>query len=329
MTIDDIARELNISKTTVSRALSGKGRISDSTRRRVMAYANDVNYKPSAIAQSLATSRTMNIGFAMPSDYDIVDMPFFQTCLWGVTSMAMRMNRDVFISMVDSNDISGIIRLVENHKVDGMLLGRTYTDDRAIAYLTDNHVPFVTIGSSDVPGVIQVDNNDYEGCAELTSILLLKGLKRLALIGGNSTYIVNKNRLNGFLDGHKRAQMKPDESNVFMDVNGPFVIDKIVAALLEGNVDCIIGMDDSICESILTALVARDVRIPQDIRVASFFNSSLLEHHQPQVTSLKYNVEKLGITACSTLLDLIDDRMTAPVTLLDYEVAIKESTKIM
>ena len=82
MTIDDIARELNISKTTVSRALSGKGRISDSTRNRVMSYANDVNYKPSAIAQSLATSRTMNIGFAMPSDYDIVDMPFFQTCLW-------------------------------------------------------------------------------------------------------------------------------------------------------------------------------------------------------------------------------------------------------
>ncbi|MBQ8946544.1 MAG: LacI family DNA-binding transcriptional regulator [Lachnospiraceae bacterium] len=329
MTIDDIARELNISKTTVSRALSGKGRISDSTRNRVMSYANDVNYKPSAIAQSLATSRTMNIGFAMPSDYDIVDMPFFQTCLWGVTSMAMSMDRDVFISMVDAIDISGIIRLVENHKVDGMLLGRTYSDDKAIAYLKDMKIPFVTIGSSGVPGVVQVDNNDYEGCAELTSILLLKGLKRLALIGGNSTYIVNNNRLNGFLDGHRRAQVKPDESLIFMDSHGSFVIDKIVAGLLEGNVDCIIGMDDAICESILTALFSRDVRIPEDIKVASFFNSSLLEHHQPQVTSLKYNVEKLGMTACSTLLDVIEERSTVMVTLLDYEVAIKESTKIM
>ena len=329
MTIDDIARELNISKTTVSRAISGKGRISESTRNRVNAYIREINYKPSAIAKSLATSRTMNIGFAMPNDYELVDMPFFQTCLWGVTSMAMRMDQDVFISMVDSNDISGIIRLVENHKVDGMLLGRTYTDDKAIAYLQENNIPFVTIGSSEVEGVIQVDNNDREGCAELTSILLLKGLKRLALIGGDSTYIVNNNRLNGFLDGFKRAGVKPDKSLVYMDVKGAFVIDKLVAKLVEDKVDCIIGMDDAICEAILTNLVKRDVNIPRDIKVASFFNSSLLEHNQPSVTSLKYNVEQLGMTACSTLLDLIEEKEVRPVTLLGFEVAMKESTKII
>ena len=329
MTIDDIARELNISKTTVSRAISGKGRISESTRNRVNAYIREINYKPSAIAKSLATSRTMNIGFAMPNDYELVDMPFFQTCLWGVTSMAMRMDQDVFISMVDSNDISGIIRLVENHKVDGMLLGRTYTDDKAIAYLQENNIPFVTIGSSDVEGVIQVDNNDREVCAELTSILLLKGLRRLALIGGDSTYIVNNNRLNGFLDGFKRAGVKPDKSLVYMDVKGDFVIDKLVAKLVEDKVDCIIGMDDAICEAILTNLVKRDVNIPQDIKVASFFNSSLLEHNQPSVTSLKYNVEQLGVTACSTLLDLIEEKEVRPVTLLGFEVAMKESTKII
>ena len=329
MTIDDIARELNISKTTVSRAISGKGRISESTRNRVNAYIREINYKPSAIAKSLATSRTMNIGFAMPNDYELVDMPFFQTCLWGVTSMAMRMDQDVFISMVDSNDISGIIRLVDNHKVDGMLLGRTYTDDKAIAYLKENNIPFVTIGSSDVEGVIQVDNNDREGCAELTSILLLKGLRRLALIGGDSTYIVNNNRLNGFLDGFKRAGVKPDKSLVYMDVKGDFVIDKLVAKLVEDKVDCIIGMDDAICEAILTNLVKRDANIPQDVKVASFFNSSLLEHNQPSVTSLKYNVEQLGVTACSTLLDLIEEKEVRPVTLLGFEVAMKESTKII
>lgn len=329
MTIDDIAKELNISKTTVSRAISGKGRISDSTRNRVKAYIDEINYKPSAIAKSLATSRTMNIGFAMPNDYDLVDMPFFQTCLWGVTSMAMRMDRDVFISMVDANDISGIVRLIENHKVDGMLLGRTYTDDKAIAYLKDNEIPFVTIGSSSVEGVVQVDNNDREGCAELTSILLLKGLKRLALIGGDSTYIVNNNRLGGYLDGFRRAKVKPERSLIYMDTKGSFVIDKIVAKLLDQKVDCIIGMDDAICEEILTDLVKRDVNIPGDIKVASFFNSSLLEHNQPSVTSLKYNVEQLGMTACSTLLELIDGTEVQPVTLMGYEVAMKESTKII
>ncbi len=329
MTIDDIARELNISKTTVSRALSGKGRISDSTRQRVMAYANDVNYKPSAIAKSLATSRTMNIGLVMPDESDVVDMPFFQTCLWGVTTMSARKDYDVFISMVSATDISGLMRLVENSKVDGLLLGRTYTNDKAIAYLQEKKVPFVTIGSTDVEGVIQVDNNDRGGCTDLTSLLLLKGLKRLALIGGDSTYVVNNNRLNGFLDGYARADLTPDESLIHMNVNGMYMIEKTVRDLLEKRVDCIIGMDDSICNSILTNLVKMNLSIPEDIKVASFFNTSILDHNKPSVTSLKFDVAKLGMTACERLFDLIDGRPVKPVTLMNYEVLMKESTQVM
>ena len=327
MTIDDIARELNISKTTVSRALSGKGRISDSTRNRVMEYANVVNYKPSAIAKSLATSRTMNIGFVMPDEADIVDMPFFQTCMWGITNMAARKDYDVFISTVNSSDITAVIRLVENHKVDGLLLGRTYTDDIAIKYLISEKLPFVTIGSTDIRGVVQVDNNDRGGCSDLTSLLLLKGLKKLALVGGDSTYVVNNNRLQGFLEGHDRAGVTPRDNLIRMNVSGAYMLEKTVKELLAQRVDCIIGMDDSICNSILTVLVNEGVRIPEDIKVASFFNTSMLDHNQPSITSLKYDVSRLGMTACETLLDLIDGRETRQITLMDFEVSIKESTR--
>lgn len=327
MTIDDIARELNISKTTVSRALSGKGRISDSTRNRVMEYANVVNYKPSAIAKSLATSRTMNIGFVMPDEADIVDMPFFQTCMWGITNMAARKDYDVFISTVNSSDITAVIRLVENHKVDGLLLGRTYTDDIAIKYLISEKLPFVTIGSTDIRGVVQVDNNDRGGCSDLTSLLLLKGLKKLALVGGDSTYVVNNNRLQGFLEGHDRAGVTPLDNLIRMNVSGAYMLEKTVKELLAQRVDCIIGMDDSICNSILTVLVNEGVRIPEDIKVASFFNTSMLDHNQPSITSLKYDVSRLGMTACETLLDLIDGRETRQITLMDFEVSIKESTR--
>lgn len=78
MTIDDIARELQVSKTTVSRAISGKGRISKSTRERVIRYIQEMNYKPNAIAKGLAQQKTYNIGFVMPNDYSLVDLPFFQ-----------------------------------------------------------------------------------------------------------------------------------------------------------------------------------------------------------------------------------------------------------
>ena len=81
MTISDVAEALNISKTTVSRAISGKGRIGAETRRRVLEYIEEHNYKPSVIAKGLAQSKSYNIGWVMPSDYSVVDLPFFQKCL--------------------------------------------------------------------------------------------------------------------------------------------------------------------------------------------------------------------------------------------------------
>lgn len=327
MTIDDIARELQISKTTVSRAISGKGRISDATRERVMAYINEINYKPSAIAQGLATSRTMNIGFMMPGESNIVDLPFFQTCIWGINSMATRMDYDVFISVVTDTDISGLVRLVENHKVDGLILGRTYTNDKAIEYLNSQGIPFVTIGSTDIEGVVQIDNNDFGGCIELTSLLLLKGMKRLALIGGDSTHMVNINRLEGFMRAHEQAGITPDDSLIHMDVKGSYMIDQIVDGILKQDVDCIIATDDSICSMILTKLTKDMVDIPGDVKVASFFNSSLLEHNQPSITSLKFDVAQLGMVSCMTLLNIIDGKEVPPVTLMNYEVVMKESTQ--
>ena len=95
MTISDVAEALNISKTTVSRAISGKGRIGAETRRRVLEYIEEHNYKPSVIAKGLAQSKSYNIGWVMPSDYSVVDLPFFQKCLMGLLEMAAPVDYDV------------------------------------------------------------------------------------------------------------------------------------------------------------------------------------------------------------------------------------------
>ena len=79
MTIDDIAADLGVSKTTVSRAISGKGRIGRETRERVQEYIQEHNYKPNVIAKSLAQQRTYNIVVAWPGDPGIAELPFFRT----------------------------------------------------------------------------------------------------------------------------------------------------------------------------------------------------------------------------------------------------------
>ena len=89
ITIADVAEALGVSKTTVSRAISGKGRIGRETRERVLAYIEEHDYKPNVIAKGLAQSKTYNICVVMPGEYDVVDLTFFQECLFGIQELSL------------------------------------------------------------------------------------------------------------------------------------------------------------------------------------------------------------------------------------------------
>ena len=126
ITIADVAEALGVSKTTVSRAISGKGRIGKETRKRVLEYIEEHDYKPNAIAKGLAQSKTYNICVVMPRDYEVVDWNFFQRCLFGIQEMAETVGYDILLTMCQMNDISSLERIVANHKVDGVILMRTF-----------------------------------------------------------------------------------------------------------------------------------------------------------------------------------------------------------
>ena len=327
MTIDDIARDLGISKTTVSRAISGKGRIGQETRDRVLQYIQENNYRPSAIAKGLAQSKTFNIAFVMPGDYSNADLPFFQKCMWGISIMASRRDYDVIISMVDEGNLSQLVRMIDHHKIDGVILSRTLEKDEVSSYLMTGNVPFVTVGSAEEDSIIQVDNDHFGACRELTSILLHKGIRKIALIGGSTNVIVNQKRLLGFREAYMQAGIPVDNSLLYLDIENTGRIEGIVEEILAKNADCIVCMDDFICSYVLNKLDKDHIKIPEEIKVASFYNSSFLEQHQPAITELKFDVSELGMVCCNTLLDHIDKKEVKQKTLLGYEVLIKESTK--
>lgn len=327
MTIDDIARELNISKTTVSRAISGKGRIGKKTREKVLQYINENNYRPNAIAKGLAQSRTFNIGFVMPGDYNIVELSFFQKCMWGISSKASGKDYDVIISVVAENDISQLERLVDHHKVDGIILGRTLEKDMAIEYLKKTETPFVVVGSTEDKDVIQIDNDHLAGCSELTGMLLEKGIRKLALIGGIMSHIVNQNRLKGYQEAFVKKGIPIDSRLIYTGIDSREKIEEVVKELLEKEAECILCMDDAICIHVLNALKSENVKVPEEVKVASFYNSRILENNQPAITSLQFDVMKLGAVSCELLFRCIDKVEAANQTLLGYKLVISESTE--
>lgn len=327
LTIDDIARELSISKTTVSRAISGKGRIGQETRDKVLKYIKENNYRPSAIAKGLAQSRTFNISFVMPGDYSIVDLPFYQGFLCGISAVAARADYDVIISMVTENDISQLVRVINNHKVDGVILGRTLEEDKAQEYLKQKEIPFVTAGSSKDGEAVQVDNDHRSACRELTLAVFRRGIRQIALVGGDMKYIVNQNRLAGFREACREMDFPLDEECLHLNLIKESDVEEVVERLLKRKVECIICMDDYICGCVLGKLGREHIRIPEDIKVVSFYNSILLENSQSVMLSLQFNVTELAEACCNTLLSHIDKQKVPEKTLLGYEVIIRDTSR--
>lgn len=327
ITISDVAEALGVSKTTVSRAISGKGRIGAETRERVLTYIKEHNYKPNALAKGLAQLKTYNIGVVLPEDYTLVDLPFFQTCLMGISEVAVSMDYDILLTMGRENENTQLMRMVENHKVDGIILMRTFTKDQSVEYLKKTGIPFVTIGSTNYPEVIQVDNDHKNACRELISILLMKKMQRIGIVGGIESHVVTQSRLQGYIEAYENAGLTVDKSIIHVNADREAMIERAVEKLLGADVDCIVCLDDAVCMQVLNKLQKENIRVPEDMKVASFYDSSVLENHMPSITSLSFNVRELGMTACRTVLDMIEGKKVARRTLLGYEVILKESTK--
>ncbi len=326
ITIGDVADALGISKTTVSRAISGKGRIGEETRRKVQEYITEHNYTPNVYAKGLAQSKTFNIGVVLPADQNLIEQPFFQGCLIGVTESAAAADYDVVVTTSTESDISLIKRLVDNRKVDGILLTRTLRKDNAVKYLKQSGIPFAVIGSVEDDDIVQVDSNHVGCCNEMTSILFNCGCRRMAFFCGNLDYSVNKSRYEGFEKAYQEKKKHPDAKLVFSDLNTKAMIQAATDKVLQSGCDCILCADDIICGTVLARLNQKGVNIPGDIKVASFYNSVYLSNYNPPITAVNIDVRELGSVAASRLLELISSGETVKKTKVSYDIMMKKST---
>lgn len=327
MTIKDVAKELGVSESTVSRAISGKGRIGETTRNRVLEFIKSHNYIPGAGRNELVLSNTRNIGWVMPDDCDIVEIPFFQRCMMGLLESTETFGYHLLITTSGHNDISHIQDLINHKKVDGVVLARTNVDDLAIPFLKEERTPFIAIGSYSDAQTIQIDHAHRAACKEFTAMQLHKGAERVGLIGGSKRYIVNLNRYQGYIDAILEAERIPDHNLIYMDVDNYVAAEIAVEELIKKKADCILCTDDAICIHVLNKLSKENVRVPQDIKIGSFYNSSLLENNHPAISCIDFNAHELGNYAGKILIDCMEGRDYSTGTLLGYEICTKESTK--
>lgn len=325
--ISQMAEDLGVSKTTVSRALSGNGRVSEATRARVVQYAKEKNYVPNMLARGLVTQQSYNISLVFSRQFGNLAAPFLRKTVSAVYDIAARNDYDVLMTMVSEQETSPMQRLLVNRKIDGVILARTLERDPLIPMLQKSGLPFVAIGRPADQDVISVDHDQVGGCRELVSLLLMKGLHRIALLGGSMLYTVNQSRLEGYKQAHDRAGCKIDESLLFLELESDDLRTSAVELAVQRGADCILCMDDQVALLALSTLRQLNLRVPQDIRLASMYDDEALQECTPQITAVSFDAEQLGRRTAQQLLSLIRHQPVETRTLLGYQVGLRLSTQ--
>lgn len=326
MTIEQVAEALGVSKTTVSRALSGKGRISEKTRAKVFAYMGHARTEP-ASAQKDPKVRTNNIAMVVPQRFITLDLPFLRKCMGGICTMAAQRGYDLLLCYVSETDTVQLERQLDRHKVDGVILSRTISNDPSVDLLKQYGVPFVAIGRIDDPDIPQADNDQTGAACEMTRLLLQLGTRRIAYLGGSGTYTVNADRLRGFLRGLAEFGITADQSLIRTGLESDEQHTDALEAVLERHPDCLLCCDDRLAFDVVRELRARHIHIPQDLRVASLYDSELLVGVTPSISAVQFDAERIGSTACRMLLDTLAGKDVAKRQLQGYQVILRESTK--
>ena len=328
MTLDEIAKEMGVSKSTVSRALSGKGRIGEVTRQKIISYAakQGVLLEKTVEKENERGEVTHNLGVVFPSDIYINGNPYFQDCMLGICEAASLMGYNVVLAIATAIDISEIQRLVEEKKVDGIILTRSLVDDKADEYLTRSRFPVGMTGLCASSDVIQVDTDNEAAAESLTSLLIGKGFRKFALVVEDLSYHVNKSRYNGFCNALLKNGISKEKQAIYTGNLRMELLDAIITDIFAKKTECIICGDDIVCTRMMSMLQGEGYRIPRDIAIASLYNNQNLNCFTPAITAVNVSAREVGNMIGKQMINYLDGKPCEQKTIMDYEILFRKST---
>jgi len=327
LTIDDIAKTLGVSKTTVSRAISGKGRISETTRERIQAYIQEHNYRPNAAAKALAENKTYNLAFVTPKSFITLDLPYVRQSMGAAAEECFAQNYTLMLCLSTDDSPKSLTRILDYRKVDGVILSRTVENDKLVDILTTHKMPFATIGtlppSLKGTAVVEADHDQVGGCRAFSADFLRSGTGKVALLGNDIHYIVNQSRMTGFRQALQDTGFPESDAKIRTGIDDSTKCAQVVDQLLLQGVKRFLAMDDEVCERIIAHLHQRRLKVPADVQLASLCDSDQLAFYG--ISAVRFDAADLGRAACRELLGHINGEKYDPAPRLGYTIQMRSS----
>jgi LacI family transcriptional regulator len=308
--ITDLARQLNISVSTVSRALSGHSAISEATTKRVAALAKELNYQPNKMAAGLRKGRSNLLGVVVPH----IDGNFFSQVVKGIEAAASKAGYHVLIcqSNEDLAHERENLETLMNAQVEGILvsLSRTTNEFRHFEKVRKRDIPLVffdrVLEGHDVNAVVL---DDRAGGYRATKHLLEQGYRRIAHFSGPQYLNIYKHRRQGYEDALREYGLPVEEALIIyghMDMpDGSAGMQQLLA--LPEPPDAVFSGSDFSAAGALAVLNERGLRVPEDMGLVGFSNELFSRLTRPMITSIDQHCELMGRTATRLLLQIMEE----------------------
>lgn len=309
LTIKDIAKSLNISASTVSRALNNNPDISKETRKLVQEYAKKHKYKPNNLAQNLRSNHSNVIGVIVPE----LANHFFSSVLSGMETVAEEQDFNVIVCQSQEDYLKEIrnVQTLIKSRVSGVLISQS---KQTLKYdhfqeLLDNNIPvifFDRICTGIDTGKVVVD--DYSGTFAATEHMIEGGCKRIAFFSAPFHLEISKNRKNGYLDALRKHHIPVDENLIYLADTKELGYQKALEVLKQGDrPDAFMAMNDYTASGILKATKELGLRVPCDISICGFSNSNIGQDTDPTLTTVDQHPQKVGEEAMALMLEKINN----------------------
>jgi len=308
-TLDEVAQHAGVSRSTVSRVINHHPNVSASTRARVEAAISKCSYRPHAVARSLATNRTNILGMVVPESVTkIFTDPYFPLMLRGATEACNRRGYHLILSLFTASIESSVMhdRLARSGYLDGVIAANASLDDRLIPSLFDEGIPFVNIGRHPDDRVNYVDVDNVGGARMATEHLLRLGHTRIGTITGPLDMTPSQDRLHGFREVMRSHRLPASEGLLaegdFTEAGGRAAM----MQLLPERPTAVFAASDSMAIGAIKAIRAASLRIPEDVAVVGFDDIPSALTIDPELTTVRQPIERIGQLAVETLIDLVE-----------------------
>jgi LacI family transcriptional regulator len=329
-TIHDIARELKVSASTVSRALQDSPRISQKTKEKIKLAADAMGYRPNTLASNLRNKRSNTIGIVVP----LINRHFFSSVISGVEEVAFKAGYTVVISQ--SNDLANkeiaIVQSMFANRVDGLIISIAMqsTNFEHLKMFRKKNIPLVFFDRM-VPEIethkIVVD--DFMGGFRVTQHLINQGYQRIGHMAGPLNLMTYSDRKKGYIEALTKNNIPYDEKLV---VTNRLTYDDGIDAVkqlmsLSTPPDAIFCGNDTTALSSIIYLREKGIRVPEEIGIVGFSNEPFSKVVSPSITTIAQPGFEMGQKAAELILNQIENKeKTFRTLVMPTELIIRESS---